>query len=318
LGGTGNLESTTGGLSTLTPESSWAAYNQGPIGFQALGTSGGAAAPALAASSGPSPSPTLAGRSIGKVATGRRSGRAARASTIAAAGGRATARSLRPRVMIDGAPSTVTAGTGVQLAALVSGGGPHLRWTASAGSITATGLYRAPSVPPPGGTVVIRASAGGGAHDVRTVSIVAPARPEPAPTVYLPEGALASASGSGIAAPQAMLVGHELVITTSVGEAGRASIGAYLGARRLGGCTVQTPAGRSFTCQIGLTGVSRHAAIGVSASLRAGGKLLRSARAAAPIAPMKMISQLVRNGSGRAAWQFICSPSLRPGSTYLP
>jgi hypothetical protein len=36
-GGTGNLESVTSGLGTLTPESSWDTYNQGPVGFQALG-----------------------------------------------------------------------------------------------------------------------------------------------------------------------------------------------------------------------------------------------------------------------------------------
>ncbi len=37
-GGTGNLESIASGLSTLTEESSWETYNQGPVGFQALGT----------------------------------------------------------------------------------------------------------------------------------------------------------------------------------------------------------------------------------------------------------------------------------------
>lgn len=36
-GGAGNAESVTGGLSSLTAESSWEAYNQGPAGFQAIG-----------------------------------------------------------------------------------------------------------------------------------------------------------------------------------------------------------------------------------------------------------------------------------------
>ena len=36
-GGTGNVESVAGGLSALTEESSWETYNQGPVGFQAIG-----------------------------------------------------------------------------------------------------------------------------------------------------------------------------------------------------------------------------------------------------------------------------------------
>ena len=39
--GTGNVESTAGALTTLTAQSSWESYNQGPIGFQALGSSAG-------------------------------------------------------------------------------------------------------------------------------------------------------------------------------------------------------------------------------------------------------------------------------------
>src|SRR5262249_34741017 len=35
--GAGNLESLAGGLTALTAEASWEAYNQGPVGFQALG-----------------------------------------------------------------------------------------------------------------------------------------------------------------------------------------------------------------------------------------------------------------------------------------
>src|SRR5207244_2826510 len=40
--GTGDLESTASGLGTLTAESSWESYNQGPVGFQALGSAGSA------------------------------------------------------------------------------------------------------------------------------------------------------------------------------------------------------------------------------------------------------------------------------------
>jgi len=41
--GTGNLESVAGGLTALTAEPSWETYNQGPVGFQALGSESGGA-----------------------------------------------------------------------------------------------------------------------------------------------------------------------------------------------------------------------------------------------------------------------------------
>src|SRR5262249_28603528 len=40
--GAGNLESLAGGLTALTAEASWEAYNQGPVGFQALGSTSSA------------------------------------------------------------------------------------------------------------------------------------------------------------------------------------------------------------------------------------------------------------------------------------
>ena len=45
--GTGNVESTAGALTTLTAQSSWESYNQGPIGFQALGTTGAPPPPSV-------------------------------------------------------------------------------------------------------------------------------------------------------------------------------------------------------------------------------------------------------------------------------
>ena len=54
-GGSGNLKSIATGLSTMTAESSWATFNQGPVGFQAIGTSGGTQPPP------PPPSVTIEG-----------------------------------------------------------------------------------------------------------------------------------------------------------------------------------------------------------------------------------------------------------------
>jgi hypothetical protein len=307
--GTGNLESVTGGLSALTPESSWETYNQGPIGFQALGAvSGGAAALATRASTstGIVSSPHLL------VASGRRPDPAIAASrrTRHAAPG---PRARPPAVMIEGAPSTLTAGTSVQLAALVAGGSARVRWTASAGSITPGGVYVAPARPPLHGTAVVRASANG-AHDQRTVVIVAPARQEPAPTVYLPEssrvGTGAGRSGGVLPTPQAMFVGRDLVITTGIGEPGRARIEAYFAGRRLGGCTAQTPAGRNFTCVLTLPARSVREPIRVSTSLQVGREVFRSGRPSAPIGPMTMVAQQLRSGSAYSL-QFVCSPLLK-------
>ncbi len=134
LGGTGNLESVTGGLTTLSAQSSWDTYNQGPVGFQALGSSGAA----------------------------------------------------EPSVTIEGAPASMTAGTSVQLKAKVLNDSSTVKWTASAGSISAEGLYTAPSEPPAGGNVTITATTVKGAKAEVTIQITTA---EPSVTI---EGAPAS------------------------------------------------------------------------------------------------------------------------------
>ncbi len=107
-GGTGNVESTATGMTKATAQTSWESYGQGPVGFQANGTtSGGAAAVAGVASS----------------AVAKPSGR------VALAG-----------------PQTVTSGTASQLSALVDGAAGRLRWVASAGQISSDGLFLAPRV----------------------------------------------------------------------------------------------------------------------------------------------------------------------------
>jgi hypothetical protein len=109
-----------------------------------------------------------------------------------------------------------------------------------------------------------------------------------------------------------MLVGRQLVMTSSVGEAGRVSLSAYYGKHRLGGCSVQTPANRSFTCRLSLAGLSPHTPISASISLRAAGKLIRSGRSAAPVSEMRMpvSGPPLRHGYGSSSWQFVCGPGM--------
>ena len=95
---------------------------------------------------------------------------------------------FQPSVAIEGAPSSMIAGTSVQLAAKVSNDGPAIAWEASGGSITAGGLYTAPSAPPPGGNVLVSARGEDGAADRRTITIL----PVP-PPVAMPSATPATA-----------------------------------------------------------------------------------------------------------------------------
>jgi hypothetical protein len=284
--GTGNVESKTGGLSAMTAESSWETYGQGPVGLQANGTTS-----------------TTASRIRATVARAARA-RLASARPARTAAARTTTR--RASVMIEGAPARIAAGTSVQFAALLAHAGSTVSWRASGGRIRSDGMYTAPARAPGGGSVVVSASGSGGAVDRRTITITRPPGAEAAPTIHLPEAPARSGSRS-LAAPQAMLVGRELVLAAAPPRAGRLTLAAFVGARRLGACTTLTPAGRSFTCRIPLGRTSASAAIAVAAALRGPGGLSRSARAAAAVSPMRMLSQWLRTASG-ASLQFICAP----------
>ncbi|MCW3068869.1 MAG: lysyl oxidase-like protein [Solirubrobacterales bacterium] len=291
-GGAGNVESTAGGLSALTPEASWETYNQGPVGFQALGRITGAAT---------------------RLATSA----SMRASVARARHVRTPRHRPRPRVMIEGAPSTVISGTSVQLSALLANQRPGVSWRASAGSITPNGLYTAPHAVR-GRTVLITAI-GRRARDRRRITIVPTPSAQAAPSAPLVgEQASAQATpGQAVARPQAIIVDGKLIMTTRLGAAGQARMSAYVGGRRLGGCVVQTPANRAFTCRLSFAGVSPYASLSVVAGLRMGGKVVQSARPTAPVQPMSMPGTAgvswVPTAAAAGATQFICSPALRPG-----
>jgi len=151
----------------------------------------------------------------------------------------------------------------------------------------------------------------------------------PAPTAPLPEEAASTSTAGaggpqvarssvppGVSQPEAMLVGHTLVMTAKALAAGRVALSASLDGRPLGGCTIPTPAGRSFTCRLALAkSISPSAPIATAASLRVGARTLRSLRPAAPVARMKMdgifgATQIVVHGHLVAASQFLCDASL--------
>jgi hypothetical protein len=236
---------------------------------------------------------------------------------------------FQPSVAIEGAPSGMIAGTSVQLAAKVSNDGPAVVWEASAGSITADGLYTAPSEPPRGATVLVSASGEDGAGDQRTIAIlpVPPpvAAPAASPPTEVPSGAGSPSGGSspnqGLSRPRVTLIGRELIMTTRVTEAGRVRLSAYLGRRELGICATRTAANRTFTCRLKLgKRVSLDARISVLASLRVGRVLERQLRPAARVQGMKMtggpdVAGAVGLLGVRVRWrelsgQLVCGPEL--------
>jgi hypothetical protein len=236
---------------------------------------------------------------------------------------------FQPSVAIEGAPSSMIAGTSVQLSAKVSNDGPAIAWEAGGGSITAGGLYTAPSEPPPGGAVLVSARGEDGAADQRTIAILpippAVAAPVASPSTQAPGGGRSTPGGRtparGLSRPQGMLIGRELIMTTRVTEAGRVRLSAYLGRRELGGCVARTPADRTFTCRLKLgRGISTDARIGVLASLRVGATLLQQSRPAARVQAMKMaggsgVAGVARLLHVRVRWhelsgRLVCAPEL--------
>jgi hypothetical protein len=316
-GGAGNVESKAGGLASLTAQASWETYNQGPVGFQALGHVAGAAGAATAGAAAP--------LHVGITSASLSESSAAATGARLQPSGASASNEPLPRVAIAGAPASMIAGTSIQLSAALADNAPRVSWSASAGSISPGGLYTAPSVAPAGGTVTLLARGARGGEDRRAIAIAPVPPAAPAPTAPLP-GAAASTSAasgggpklalssvsSGVSQPEAMLVGHTLVLTAKTLVAGRVGLSASLDGRSLGGCTIPTPAGRSFTCRLALAkSISPSAPIATAASLRVGDRTLRSLRPAAPVARMKMdgifgATQIVVHGHLVAASQFLC------------
>jgi hypothetical protein len=141
---------------------------------------------------------------------------------------------------------------------------------------------------------------------------IAPVTP---PVAVAPEPGVPAPPSTGVSRPRVTLIGHTLIMTTRVTEAGRVRLSAYLGKRRLGTCVTETPADRTFTCRLTLgRQVSLDARISVLASLRVGRLILRQLRPAARVQEMKMSSGnglvpgLVLAGGREPPLQLLCGP----------
>jgi hypothetical protein len=296
--GTGNLESVARGLAGATAESSWEAYNQGPVGFQANGSLSGAAATATIARV----------RSALAVASSASRHRAVRRPhrTI-----RKSVRHRLGRIAVAGAPATMIAGTSVQLSALEAGAQGPVQWSSSAGTIRPGGLFTAP-LGARARTVSIHARARGARGESLRV-LVAPRPDEPA----APAAAAPAAGGSatGLTALQAMLFNSEVVLTTRAQAAGMVTIVARAEGKLLGSCSTPTPGGVTVTCRLSMAGPPRGALLDASATLLVGHRVLaRQTVSGAAVPAMKMASMLpATSGSSHSALAYFCSPALRRG-----
>jgi Lysyl oxidase/Bacterial Ig domain len=273
--GTPSVESATGGLATLTAESSWVTFDQGPVGFQAIGT-------AASISVSGAQAQMTAGTSVQLTANAAHATGGveweASAGTIAPEGAGA-------RNSVYTAPSQPPPGGTVTITARLQN--DH----AVSASLSITIAPAQPAAPAP-------------AISSTPAVTIAPAQPAaPAPAIS------STPASSGIAGykagpprvtrPRAMLVGRVLVMSTVPSAAGRVRLDAYLGRHRLGRCASKTPGGRRFTCRIRLGhNVSLRARIRIVASLRVGSLVVHSV-----LGPRRIpqISERMAPVSGRAA-----------------
>lgn len=202
----------------------------------------------------------------------------------------------QPSVAISGAPTSMIAGTSVQLSATVSNDPPSVTWSATAGSITSQGRYTAPSKPPTGSNVTIAAQAAGGAHDQRTIKIlpIPPPHAKPQTPTLLDR-------------PGAMLIGRKLYMTVVAREAGRLRLTALLHGRHIASCSAHVRRHQSFTCSATLPrGVSSRAPISVRATLHAGHRLIQTTRRAARVPTAMKASQGISWSTAKLAARFFC------------
>lgn len=194
-----------------------------------------------------------------------------------------------PTVRISGAPEQMFAGTSVQLSAAVTGTAAGVQWAVDgapggspvSGSITSGGLYTAPSRPPGAGAVTIAARAAGGAYDERRVRIIPapPQRPAPTPPSSRP-------ARGRLGAPDAIRIGHRLVLSTVARRAGVVRLTAHAAGRKLGSCSARTPAGRRFICRLRIPrAVASTTSIRVVASLRVKGRVVSVKRRRLAVGP---------------------------------
>lgn len=160
------------------------------------------------------------------------------------------------QVAISGAPQSMIGGTSIQLSA-----NAPVAWSASRGTIAASGRFTAPLT---AGPVAVTAVDAGGTADTKTIAVSAPPVPEPAPlpvgappgdSAVVPPAALAPVTPArlprrSIEAAVAQQVGRFVSVTTKPGRSGTLRVLLRRNGRRVDSCRTRATAGRSYTCRL--------------------------------------------------------------------
>jgi len=276
--GAGNVESVATGLTTLLPESSWEAWNNGPVGLQALGT----------IYKPPPPTITINGAQA-ELVTGTSDALSANVTgDSGAVEWSATGGSF---------PGGSTGSTTVYLAPTEAGSVTVTARLADDHSVTSQVTIKV--IPAPAQTPLPEVP---GTNTVTTQTTQTTGSSGSAAFQV-------SSPPPGLSRPRAMLVGRKLIMTTEATVAGRVRLSAYVAGHRIGTCVTPTPGGRQFTCRVTLARKSVHARIRIVASLRVGQLLLESALGAKRIPEMKMTPMGLLARSSSVAGKYWCSPS---------
>lgn len=163
-----------------------------------------------------------------------------------------TLTSTQPSVTISGAPASLAAGTSAQLSANLANLPAGVAWSATAGTVSPTGLFTAPSAPPAGGSVTITAKSAANPAVAGTATIGI----TPAPKRIARPGVFANLNaGNKLISRVAIRRISKRVFVSKIvtgRKKGTVRITATFGPKVLGRCTAVVPARKGFTCKLRL------------------------------------------------------------------
>jgi len=173
-----------------------------------------------------------------------------------------------PTVAISGAPAALVAGTSAQLQAAVTPAGP-VTWTATAGTISADGLYVAPGTPPAGGNVTVRATSVASPSVFADATFAITAIPVPIPTPgpsVIGSGATNGSAGL-LVAPSITRRGRNVVVRTTARVDGTLLVTAIRGGTPVSRCRVSASAATPASCRVRLPARFSGKAVRITVSL---------------------------------------------------
>ena len=163
-----------------------------------------------------------------------------------------------PSVAIAGAPASLVVGTSVQLSATVANAAQGVKWTTTAGSITAAGLLKAPATVPAGGTVVVRATSTAAPTAFAEVAIKVQAAATPRPAPLTPGSGPSIPGAPGVVTSDNRLYtgtslkrrGHTILVRSTAMAGGTSNIAAIRGGRVVARCTITKKVAGKVACKL--------------------------------------------------------------------